>query len=333
MHLINEKLKLSLIINVHLHFEFYSLNKVIAPKYHSTPFHVPEYLTLPNGRILVVKAIGSSAFEGTLFSHIILPNSIKSIGKRAFALCRDLHEIALGEDIEDIGEGAFYQCGTLRHIVLPRKLKAISPGLFTECTLLEEVALSEGTTEVGDDAFRGCGRLRFFKMPCGNGTHIGDRAFMDCRSLRNVVLPDCLGYGIGTSAFKNCCSISEIVIPRSVNTIKNSTFEGCRGMKNVFMKNQWGLKICSRAFAGCTGLETICFEDTRQTVNKVESKAFAGSFELKTFGGMPISEACDHYNRASASVIINDKPIGSCIADDAFEPSVIKKTRKSWFSF
>ncbi|MBR3354064.1 MAG: leucine-rich repeat domain-containing protein, partial [Oscillospiraceae bacterium] len=53
----------------------------------------------------------------------------------AFAEKEDLTEIVLPDEIEDIGEVAFFGCTNLRHIKLPENLKTIREEAFGESGL------------------------------------------------------------------------------------------------------------------------------------------------------------------------------------------------------
>ena len=328
--LVSARMELQLKLDLHRDFVFYSLTGVTTQAPLEGPFHVPEYIGLPDGQTLVVRAIGPSAFEGCQLSHIILPDSVRTIGRRAFAQCKQLWQIRLSDNIKTIGDDAFRECTALKDIILPKKIHEISNGMFMGCTRLKKVELSDYTSVVGNDAFRDCKLLDSFKMVCGSTAvmMIGDRAFLHCENLKEVVLPDYLGYGIGEEAFKGCHRLPEIVIPRHVNSIKRATFEDCVALKKVVIKEQRAFKICQLAFAGCAELETVSFEEKYLSVNEVESKAFAGCVKLKTFGGMAVAKAIDHIKRAHATCIVNGEPVTSCIADDAFE-----LPKKRWFSF
>jgi len=54
---------------------------------------------------------------------IILPSSLRIIGKNAFSGCEWLTDIALHDGIEEIGEHAFYNCKRLKSITIPGTVK------------------------------------------------------------------------------------------------------------------------------------------------------------------------------------------------------------------
>ena len=60
--------------------------------------------------------IGKEAFVGCIFNSFILPANVKSIDESAFANCNGLAEIVIGEYVEMIGRGAFYNCKELKDV-------------------------------------------------------------------------------------------------------------------------------------------------------------------------------------------------------------------------
>jgi len=78
---------------------------------------------------LHVTAIGEYAFESSTPERIILPDTVISIGDRAFARCFSLTEITLPESLISIGDGAFAE-SSLGQITLPGSLAFIGEDGF-----------------------------------------------------------------------------------------------------------------------------------------------------------------------------------------------------------
>ena len=70
-----------------------------------------------NGKTMIVTAIEDLAFANTPIVNVVLPNSIKSIGKNSFNYCDLLLSVNIPNSIEEIGEGAFSNCGQIVAIV------------------------------------------------------------------------------------------------------------------------------------------------------------------------------------------------------------------------
>ena len=63
-------------------------------------------LTLPNN----VVTIGESAYEGTNFEIVVIPDSCTSISSRAFADCTNLKTVVIPESVISIADSAFTGC-------------------------------------------------------------------------------------------------------------------------------------------------------------------------------------------------------------------------------
>ena len=127
---------------------------------------------------LPVTSIGEWAFVREQFSDVILPDTLTSIQRCAFAYCPNLTEIEFPESLTSIGNSAFQNCG------------------------LKEVHIPETITEFGENVFYRCRELETAELP-DNMTIIPVRIFEWCNSLKNVELPKAV-VEIGEGAFE-CC--------------------------------------------------------------------------------------------------------------------------------
>ncbi|MDR0696514.1 MAG: InlB B-repeat-containing protein [Christensenellaceae bacterium] len=97
-------------------------------------------VVIPNsyeGREIV--AVCSNAFAtsvGSNITSITLPNSIKSIGYRAFAGNDSLLTVNLPTSLETIDKGAFDDCCLLQNITIPASTYYLAENLFVGCTSL-----------------------------------------------------------------------------------------------------------------------------------------------------------------------------------------------------
>ncbi len=113
-------------------------------------------VVVPDG----VTEIGAEAFYGFLneFSprfEVVLPDSVKVIGERAF-MESYLSSINLPEGLTTIEDEAFSECTQLTSIDLPDSLKTIGYAAFDYCTKLSSVTLPSGLKEIGQNAFSFC---------------------------------------------------------------------------------------------------------------------------------------------------------------------------------
>ncbi len=142
-----------------------------------------------------IRRIGENVFrESNLMTKIILPPSVTSIGRGAFAGCKWLRYVCqqVAGTYQEAGGGsigigciedmAFSCCGQLLHIDLTDSLKSIGKRAFEHCTSLEEIYLPEGIEEIPERAFFRCHSLKKVKFP-STLKRIGKEAFAFCGQL------------------------------------------------------------------------------------------------------------------------------------------------------
>ena len=142
-------------------------------------------LTIPakrNGKNVV--AVASSGFRGRAeIEGVVLPDTIRSIGKDAFSGCTNLVRISFPDGLEKIGDGAF--SGTaVEAVELPDSVRSIGKNAFTDCTQLTSITLASGLQKIGDGAFSGTGLETVFLPETVKA--VGDNAFGNCANLSVV---------------------------------------------------------------------------------------------------------------------------------------------------
>lgn len=85
--------------------------------------------------------------------------SVTSIWENAFAHSKDLTEVALPENIIEIGEGAFMSCAGLKKITPFNNVESIGMIAFFNCSSLEEITFGDKLSSIGDNAFNNCKAL------------------------------------------------------------------------------------------------------------------------------------------------------------------------------
>ena len=135
-----------------------------------------------------VKHIGDSAFEAMELENIHLPQSIVSIGERAFAVSPHLMSIILPANLGRIGKQAFYCCDELEELTIPGTVKCIEDEAFWGCKKLSSVTIQNGVKEIKESAFYNCPKLTSIKIP-SSVQKFGWRAF-EKRFLKDIYLSD-----------------------------------------------------------------------------------------------------------------------------------------------
>jgi hypothetical protein len=114
----------------------------------------------------------------------------------AFSYALDLTGLANTQDVETVGEFAFYGCVSLRSIWLP-KAKSIGDYAFTHCQSLKTARV--GGANIGRNVFAGCIVLNTVIVGSGSRS-ISHEAFAGCPELTDVMLPSSIDY-MGSGVF------------------------------------------------------------------------------------------------------------------------------------
>ena len=161
-----------------------------------------------------VKQIGESAFSFSGISKIILNDGLVSIGDDAF-WASDLSEIAIPNTVTSIGSRAFCSCRLHGDINVPGSVSKIESRLFASSPVVS-VTINEGTTELGSWVFEGCGKLTTVNLP-STIQDMGYSTFQDCLVLANIYLRAQIPPFISpyTDIFKGSNSEVNIWVPRA----------------------------------------------------------------------------------------------------------------------
>ena len=153
------------------------------------------YLTLNDG----IEYIGSRAFFKTGIIDLVIPDSVKQIGIRAFYGCDDLKTVKIGHGLTKIPDYAFYDCVSLEEVYMEPGTIEIGEFAFQNCKALTEIKLSETLSIIDKGAFLGCETLVDLELPA-SVTTIGDHAFRGMREDGSIVLHSGI-LSIGQHAF------------------------------------------------------------------------------------------------------------------------------------
>ena len=124
----------------------------------NTPWR-PElvrFLELADG----VEHIGRNAFARTTILTASIPQSVKTIGEKAFYNCSRLSTVELPYGLETIGRLAFSKCGSLANIKLPSTLRNIGVKAFAGCGSITAISIPAKLKGLGVEAFAKCVALK-----------------------------------------------------------------------------------------------------------------------------------------------------------------------------
>ena len=222
-----------------------------------------------------LEEVGDEAFYAcsSLMCEVTLPESVKTIGDRAFNGAAIKGNLVLPENLESLGQSAFYGCSSLSgSLAIPAKISNIPGHAFCRCGFTGSLTLPEGLAEIGEDAFCDVAFKGELTIPDGVMT-IGSSAFQNTSFSGTLNFPSDL-VSLGSRCFSGCWRLGGVVeIPESIQAVPTEMFYGCRGIEGVKLHKNVEV-IESRAFGDCFGVNSIvCEAIDPPTIN---SNSFSG---------------------------------------------------------
>lgn len=155
-----------------------------------------SYRKIKNGmRIDAVEASG-----GIVIPEFIKGVPVVKISSKAFYKRKDITSVILPGHLNEIEKEAFSESGIIS-IVIPDNVETIGERAFYNCRQLESIKLPKNLRSIKCKTFSGCSSLTTLKIPL-NVSFIGDWAFERCRKLKRIQIPDSVerfGYSIFSS--------------------------------------------------------------------------------------------------------------------------------------
>ena len=113
-------------------------------------------LVIPNS----VTSIGNRAFYGCSgLTSVTIPNSVTSIGNYAFAYCSGLTSVTIPNSVTSIGDDAFLYCSGLTSVTIPNSVTSLGYAAFYECKGLTSVTIGNSVNSIESHAFANCPEL------------------------------------------------------------------------------------------------------------------------------------------------------------------------------
>ena len=228
-------------------------------------------------------------------THIVIPDSVTSIGDKAFYRCSSLTSFVIPNGVTRIGNGAFLGCSSLKEVAIPNSVTSIGDGTFASCRSLSNIVIHDGVTSIGDGAFWGCSSflIKYISIPksviCLNGNpFVKWEGKLECLSL-NFIYEDDVLFNKDKSkiiSFRNQ-AVKSYIIPSSVTSIGDSAFAGCSSLSNIAIPSSVN-SIGDKAFWDCCSLTSIVIPDS---VTSIGDGVFCGCSSLK-YISIPKSVIC-----------------------------------------
>ena len=193
-----------------------------------------------------ITGIGNDAFAYHPFISVVIADSVKTIGAKAFYGCELLNSVEMGDGVTSIGDSAFEDCWCLTEVELGKNVKTIGKDAFSNCESLETFDLDDSNPHYSVDEngilYNGdktvlifcpqSNRTANYEMP-SSVKEIRAGAFYKCKYLAHAVICD----GVTTipeEAFYRCENLESVVIPKSVTEIGEGAFDYWCGLSIVY---------------------------------------------------------------------------------------------------
>lgn len=98
-------------------------------------------------------------------------------------------DVVVPDSVTSIGDRAFVGCDNLASVDLPASVTSLGVCVFDGCSSLTKIKLPEGVTSIGNSAFAECNNLASVDLPT-SVTSLGVCAFDGCSSLKKIIIPD-----------------------------------------------------------------------------------------------------------------------------------------------
>ena len=228
-----------------------------------TEVNIPSVVEFEGNQYLVTKINDMLFLDNTNLESVALPESLTTLGIRAFGGCQSLKTIKIPSGVTTIP----YQC-------------------FLECSSLESVTIPEGVTTLGLYAFSNC-RFKTLTLP-STITKIDDGVFSHNNNLRtitcNAVTPPMLGdnvfYYSATSSVK--VPLQSIAVYRQADGWKNISeyyvYEVISdGVTYRIDDKAAYVRAVDKTVSEICLAENVAFEGAQYPLYKIADKAFAGN--------------------------------------------------------
>ncbi len=190
---------------------------------------VPESLNVEGAGDYAVVTIGRNAFAGCReLTSVTVPRSVSLIDVYAFAGCEALTSVTL--DCKEIGRQAF-ATNNITDVKIGENVETIGEHAFGRSNSLTEVVIPSNVKTVASYAFDNCGSLTKATV---NAAEIKSNAFSGCVRLDELTLGNPSGeQTIAGAAFFGCSALTQITLDASVVNIDANPFQNCTALSTI----------------------------------------------------------------------------------------------------
>ncbi|MBP3494611.1 MAG: leucine-rich repeat domain-containing protein [Clostridia bacterium] len=221
--------------------------------------------------------IPDSAFMGFAGTkEFVLPDSLISIGRSAFAYCSALETIELSSELKTIGSFAFEATG-IKNIVLPDSLQGVGLGAFKDCNSLKEITVPF----IGEGSEASYSFMAYIFGAQNIDEIIGDESAEGEEQAPSVVpaaLEKITVTGEITSlpeyAFCGCVGVKSFELSENITKLGRYSFYGCQALKSISLSKITEIDSYALAKTG------ILIVDLPEAITEISEGVFKGCTSL-----------------------------------------------------
>lgn len=200
---------------------------------------IPETVNY-NSVDYTVVAIGADAFNKGCFSNdlsgsLVIPNTVRLIGPRAFLGCWFTGSLVIPNSVISIGEWAFHNCKRFSSLTLSESLVEINNNAFDLCENFRgDLVIPESVEYIGFNGFNECGFDGTLYLP-PKMTLIESGCFEACYGFSSINISEGVTY-IGYCAFEFLHKPTELELPSTVTEIEGGAFRNLFRLTSMTVK-------------------------------------------------------------------------------------------------
>lgn len=264
----------------------------------------------------VTKIAEQACQNNNVLVSLELPDSITTIGDRAFSHCSSLESITGGNGVKNLGSAVFEGTPFIKQnkeefliigdgilinyggkdasVTVPDGVKSIV-GAFEDCATVTDIILPQSIEVIGNYAFASCTQLQSVNIP-DSVTDIGEWAFAKCISLKEIYVPDSVT-SLGEMCFMYCSSATSVRLSESITAIPSSVFQSCTSLTEIIIPSSV-TSIGDQAFLRCSALASIYVPDSVTSIGMI---IFANCSDELTVICSPSSAMATYCNDSGVS--------------------------------
>lgn len=233
-----------------------------------------------------LEEIGERAFEKTAITSVTIPSTVKLIDVRAFADCKSLVGLTLGDTVGykgkmDINSYAFSNCIKLEKVTINTAGGKMGEKVFRNAQSFKDLYINDLVSYLtmviplnedesnpayyAENIYLNGERPKNIVIPEGV-TRICDFAFHGCKTLETVKFPSTL-VRIGERAFAGCTNLKDFILPESVKDIGSAAFMSCKSITTVVLSANL-VNLDMDAFSYCSNLKTVYVHAEKVYINE-----------------------------------------------------------------